>query len=262
MHGFAPESLLAQWLGEHAEAVASIIHAEPIRVPYERLASVDGWVVWLGHPPVPDGLSLLPAPESLLWNEPRLAVATGLLFAADYAIRRGAGNAETAQALLTRESPVAFVVPEGIRGPGADVLERAKRAGVPVVNRRVDSMPELGEFANAFGRRRAAHAVSVGRLHDPPLSFQNRISILTIGDNAAASFVVHDQPERDGVTVNGEMSEQFAIEIGVSAPGLASYGWPELERLTASIPSFLDGVTSYLELDALEISWQEGGAPD
>jgi hypothetical protein len=262
LHELAPEALLARWLGAHASAVASVIYSEPISVPYEQLASIDGWVVWLGHPPVPDGLSLLPASESLLWNEPETAVATGLLVAADYAIRRGAGDTETARALLRRESPVAFVVPDGIRGPGADVLESAKNAGVAVVQGRIETASEIAGVAEAFGRRHAAHAISLGRLHDPALSFQSRIPNLTIGDNAASSFIVHDQPERDGVTVNGEMSEQFAIEIGVSAPDLAPDAWPELERLAATIPSFLDGLSSYLELDALEISWQEGREPD
>ena len=261
MDALAPETLLARWLGEHTGVVASVIYADPIRVPYERLANIDGWVVWLGHPPVPDDLSLLPAPESLLWNEPETAIATGMLVAADYAIRRGAVDAASARSVLVREGPVAFVVPEGIRGPGAEILKGAEAAGLPVIRRRTETMVELSELIPAFRRRRGAHSVSIGRAHDPALSFQSRVATFTIGDNAASSFVVHDEPETDGVAVSGILSQQVAIEVGVSAPGVTSAAVPQIEQLAATVPSFLDGVTSYLENDALEIGWQEGREP-
>lgn len=258
----SPEALLARWLGDLADQVTPALYAEPIRMPYDRLASVDGWAVWLGHPPVPDGLSLLPAPEALLWDEPATAVATGLLVAADYAVRRGARDTASAREILLRESPVAFVVPDGIRGRGADVLTSAETSGAPVIEQRVESMADLGVVASPFGRRSKAHSVSLGRLHDPAMSFQSRVPRRTIGDNASSSFVVHDDPERDGVTVSGTMSERYAIEVGLLAPIMAPSTISEIERLTASIPSFLDGVTSYLEEDALEIGWQEGSEPE
>jgi hypothetical protein len=232
-----------------------------MRVPYDRLASIHGWVVWLGHPPVPDGLVLLPAPEILLWNAPETAVATGMLVAADYAIRRGATDEGTARAVLDRECPVVFVVPDAIRGAGAEVLADAESTGMPVVRLHTETTTELAGLVPSFARRRTAHDVSLGRPHDPALSFQIRVPSLTIGDNAVSSFVVHDEPEGDGVRVSGVLGPQFAMEVGVSAPGLKPDAMPRVERLVATIPSFLDGVTSYLENDALEIGWQEGREP-
>ncbi len=47
-------------LGEH---LADLPHFD---VPWDRLAESDGWSVWLGHPPVPGAIEILPAPPELV----------------------------------------------------------------------------------------------------------------------------------------------------------------------------------------------------
>ena len=95
----APEALLDEWLGP-GSAVAQAAHGlDPFMVPYDHLADDHGWLLWLGHPPVPDGLPLLPVPDHLLWGEPITALAAATLVCADYAVRRGAVDAATATAI-------------------------------------------------------------------------------------------------------------------------------------------------------------------
>ena len=58
----SPESLVQEWLSGDRAAAEAAIYADAFYVPYDQLAKVDGWVVWLGHPPVPAELALVPKP--------------------------------------------------------------------------------------------------------------------------------------------------------------------------------------------------------
>jgi hypothetical protein len=231
-------------------------------VPYDRLANIEGWSLWLGHPPVPDALDVLPAPEPLIWDEPATAVATALLVAADYAIRRGATTAAEARTLLQRESPVAIVVPDTVHANLRLLLEDASDSGVPAIYRRVETPEELAENASSFAVRRRAHEVDLGRRHDPALSFQTRVPAVTIGGTARSSFVVHNEPKRDGITISGELSERVGIELGVSGNGITAESTAEIELFASHVPAFLDGISSVLSEHSLTIGWREGDSPD
>lgn len=262
MTALAPELLLQMWLDGTGNSGDSAVFGEPFYVPYDHLARVDGWTLWLGHPPIPDGLPLLPAPESLIWGEPLTAITTALLVSADYAIRRGASDTVSARALLEREAPVAIVIPGPLIASLEPSLVRAEEAGVPVVRGEIESVDELAAMVDSFGLRRTAHRVDLGRAHDPALTFQTHVPEVTIGGNSLSSFVVHNEPERDGVTITGELSERVGIAIGLSGPAIAIETTREIEALAATIPSFLDRITSAPTGQSLSIGWREGDAPD
>lgn len=261
MSGLAPETLVQSWLPEHIASAEAAIFSEPFHVPYGQLARIDGWVLWLGHPPVPDGLPILPAPEEMLWGEPSHAIATALLVAADYAIRRGARDAAAARVVLHRETPVAIVIPGPLNRSLEPMLQAAEGAGLPVIRGEIESTEELAALIEPFGARRMAHSVNVGRLHDPALSFQSYIPEYTIGANSLSSFVVHNEPERDEVTVTGELGQRVAIEIGVSGPDIDLATTAKIETLAAEIPSFLDRVSASVLDHRVTIGWREGDAP-
>jgi hypothetical protein len=262
MTELSPESLLQTWLGDQRNAVASAIFGDPFYVPYDHLSGIDGWAIWLGHPPVPDELLLLPVPGVLLWDEPATAVATAMLVAADYAIRRGATDRGFARRVLEKECPVAIVVPDLVHGALATMFQNAVGAGVPVLFGRMETESDLVAAVPSFHIRREAHSVDLGRAHDPALSFQTRFTDVTIGGNSLSAFVVHNEPERDDVTITGKLDERIAIEIGLSGPGISLESTAEIEHIAATIPSFLDGITSILEDHSLKIGWRDDDAPD
>lgn len=78
-----------------------------------------------------------------------------------------------------------------------------------------------------------------------------------IGGEGQTSFVVHSEPEQDGVEVSGDASSRAGIEIGIRAPGLDASGTAGLETLAAKIPMFLPGVWSELDDDAITIGWDD-----
>jgi hypothetical protein len=262
MSALAPELLLQTWLAGTGNSGDSAVFGEPFHVPYDRLARVDGWTLWLGHPPIPEGLPLLPAPETLVWGEPLTAITTAMLVSADYAVRRGASDAASARALLEREAPVAIVIPGPLIASLEPSLARAEEAGVPVVRGEIESADELAAMFDSFGMRRTAHAVDLGRAHDPALTFQTHVPEVTIGGNSLSSFVVRNKPERDGVTVTGELTERVGIEIGLSGPAITIETTRAIETLASTIPSFLDRITSTPSGDSLSIGWRNGDAPD
>jgi hypothetical protein len=261
MSGLAPESLLQEWLPEHRSLVERVIFAEPFHVPYDRLATVDGWTLWLGHPPIPDGLPLMPAPEELIWDDPGTAVVTALLVAADYAIRRGAVDSMSAAVILHRESPIAIVIPGPLNQALEPILIAAETAGVPVVRGEAESPDELAAMIDSFGMRRAAHAVDLGRRHDPALSFQTHVPGFTTGGTPLSSLLVHNEPAGEGVKVEQEIGLHLGIAIGVSGPAVTLEKTLELERLAAEIPSFLDRISASVIGDSLSIGWGLDNAP-
>ena len=254
------EELLASALGAGSSLAAAARAIDPFIVPYDQLARVEGWVVWLGHPPVPEGLSLLPAPDRLMWDDPATAAATAAAVAADYAARRGARGGQEMKMVLERESPLAIVVPDEVT-PGLRLMtDELSRIGIPVIDRPSDLVAALTAVPS-FSRRRTAHNADIGRPHDPALSFQQIIVAGRIGGSGQSSFVLHNEGEKDGVKVVGDFGERVGIEIGVYAKGLTAEDTEALERETAVIPSFLNGVSSRPTGDALEIGWRHDARP-
>jgi hypothetical protein len=255
------EELLAAALGNDSALAATARAVEPFIVPYDQLARVDGWFIWLGHPPAPDGLSVLPVPGRLLWDEPITTLAVAAAVAADYAARRGARSAETMRAVLERESPVAIVVPDDVVLSLRQMLSQIADIGVPVVDRPAE-LATLASLA-PFALRRDAHASPLlHRPHDPALSFQEFVVAERIGGDARSSYILHNAGERDHVAVIGEIGERVAIEIGVRGQDVTQQDIEILERQAAIIPSFLNGVTSRLSGSALEIGWRRDVTPD
>lgn len=109
--------------------------------------------------------------------------------------------------------------------------------------------------------RRRAHAKPVGRLHDPALSFQHFVPVGRAGGDALSIFVVHNEVEHDAVEVFGETGEHVGIEIGVAGSGITLQATEAIERRAATIPSFLNGVSSRPAGDSIEIGWRLDARP-
>ncbi len=254
------EELLEAALGGDSPLTRAAHSIDPFVVPYDQLARLDGWVVWLGHPPVPDGLPLLPVPDHLLWDDPATTVATVAALAADYAARRGARDTAGMREILTRESPLVVIAPGEIASGLRPLLNEAVALGVPLLERPEDVDDALASLPT-FGMRRRAHAEPVGRLHDPALSFQHFAPIGRAGAGALSTFVLHGEGERDGVEVLGETGDQLGIEIGVGGTGITVQATEAMERRATTLPSFLTGVTSAASGDSLEIGWRLDARP-
>ncbi len=250
-------------LGEAAALVQASTTAPSFDPEFERLAVDPGWVVWLGHPPIPDlgAFRLLPAPPELLWDEPAHAVITAAGVSAEYARRRGATDAEAVSTMLRREGPLAVVVPgevhESLR---ALLAELESLLGVPLVSGTHDLGERLRDVL-PFAARVRGHAAPVGRPHDPALATQSFEVVERIGGNPLSSFVLHHEGERDGVSVVGEFGDRLGIEIGVRGAGIDLPETAALERFAAAYPAFLDGVISREEGHSLEIGWRDGARP-
>jgi hypothetical protein len=254
------EELLQATLGVDSPLTRAAQTIEPFVVPYDQLARLDGWVVWLGHPPVPDGLPLLPVPDHLLWDEPATAVATVAALAADYAARRGAGDTAGMREVLGRESPLVVVVPGDVAPGLHTLLEEAALVGIPLLERPADLDKALRSVP-AFAMRRRAHSEPVGRPHDPALSFQHFVQVGRAGGDALSVFVVHNEGERDGVEVLGETGEHLGLEVGIGGDGVTVQATEAIERRAAKIPSFLNGVTSRAVGHSLEVGWRLDARP-
>jgi hypothetical protein len=254
------EELLAAALGSTSPVTKAALALEPFIVPYDQLARVDGWALWLGHPPVPNGLALLPVPDHLAWGEPLGALTATVAVAADYAARRGARSSAEARNVLTRESPVVVAVPGDVTASLAESLLEVRRLGVPIVDRPTDSVAAVAAVP-PFALRRRAHDQPVGRPHDPALSFQEFVVDGWIGRNSPSSFVLHHEGTRDGVSVEGEFGERIAIEIGVRGPGVGIESTERLEREAALVPAFLSGIETRLEGESLAIGWRREAQP-
>lgn len=242
--------------------VSAALSAPSYEVDFHRLALVPGWILWLGHPPVPDlsPYELLDAPPELIWDDPATAIITASGVALDYARRRGITKSSEGAALLRREGPVAIVAPEGIHPRLTPLLEDAERLGITVLHGAEELDLRLSRIAS-FAARRSAHAAPVGRPHDPALSFEEVATVDRIGGNPLSSFVLHNEAEGDEVRVTGTFGPRVAIEVGVRRLGLDLAATAALEATAAAYPGFLSGVTSRLEGHWLEIAWAERGSP-
>lgn len=227
---------------------------------YAALAEIDGWVLWLGHPPAPEGTHPLPVGPELLWGDPGMAVAAAVEIAVDYARRRGADDAPGVRSLLRRESPVTIVVPDTVSSSLRARVQTAENLGIPVVLRPPD-VAAISRLSPPMQARVMAHGVLLGLPHDPALSFQQPDIQTRIGGNSLSSFVLHNEPERDGVTITGERSARFGLEIGVSGDQVTLESTAAIEREALAIPAFLDGVSSGMVGHALEIGWGAGTGP-
>jgi hypothetical protein len=241
---------------ELREATLSALQWQP---PWSQLAEVDGWVLWLGHPPIPDEIDLVPAPGHLVWDDPVSALGVAVAVSLDYSARRG-GSLRALRDFLAREAPLVVLVPGELHPAVRDHLGEVEGLGIPVLNvppSPIDEVAELGPFA----ARREAHAVDLGRPHDPVFSFETVAVVGWTGNNSLSSLVLHPEGERDGVSITGEMSDRVGIEIGIRS---TNFGVPEslaLEHEAAQFPSFFEGVTSRSNGLALEIGWASGSKP-
>ncbi|CAA9547871.1 MAG: hypothetical protein AVDCRST_MAG73-2590 [uncultured Thermomicrobiales bacterium] len=257
-HSIDPAAAFARWHGTGVLAQAAVTLA-PFDLPYGNLANLPGWILWLGHPPVPDGLPLLPAPSALLWDDPAQVLALGAAVALDYAARRGAADPAATRALLGRESPLAVLVPGEVSDALDPLLAEATALGLPVVRGGAVHRLAVGAIP-AFASRETGHAAALGRPHDPALAFETVAGEVRIGGNPLSSYVLHHEGERDGVEVVGEPSARVGIEVGVLAPGVDLAATAALEAEAAAYPGFLQGVTSHVSDHSLAIGW-EGIAP-
>lgn len=233
----------------------------PFDIPWNQLAGVDGWSVWLGHPPVPEMIEILPAPSELVWGDPATVLGTAVSTSLRYALLRGADSFVSAAGIIQREGPVSLIIPGDLSPQLAASLAECTALGIPMVNGS-DSM--TGDLALLRQRRvrREAHAVALGRPHDPALSGQHIDVAGSFGGNSLSSFVLHSEGEVDGVRVTGTPSERMAIEIGVQGEGLDLGASLLLEDDAARIPGFLDGVSSARSGNTITIGWAEGQQPD
>lgn len=254
-HDVVPETPLA--LLPTDSALAEHVRRLPaFTVPWDRLADTSGWLVWLGHPPVPDGLPLLPIREDLLWDEPAQTLAVVAAISLSYAHSRGATNRFEIRRILHREAPVAVLVPDTPHASLLGGISALREIGVPLLEAS-DGIANRVRQIPAFNARSVAHTVDLGMRHDPVFSFlAKRIeSAETVGDNSLSSFILHSEGERDGLSVTGDLSERIGIEIGVSAEGIGIAETAVIERDAASYPSFFEFATSQLVGNQLQISW-------
>ena len=237
----APEALLLEASG-HDEYFRSLIEsAGPLLAPYDMLVDEDGWLVDPGH-------SELTAP----FDDPARSVdqraVNALLVACDYAVRRGATDHASARIVLERESPIAVV---SIKAT-ASIHRTAARFGI--------SAESPADKPASFARRARAHA-ELPFPSDPVLSFQPRPLDWDMGDNSLSSFVVHNEGNQDGLTIIGELSERWGVEVGLPK-SMSFEALAEIELDVAEMPSFLRGVTSRFAGQALEVGWVAGQAPE
>ena len=76
-----------------------------------------------------------------------------------------------------------------------------------------------------------------------------------LGGDSLTSFVVHNEPERDGIESRGELFARVGIEIGVAGARIDAPATAGLQRFAARVPSFMDGVWSAPDDFGIEIGW-------
>lgn len=234
----APEELLLELAGGDEQVTRMVLEMGPLMVPFDSLADLDGWEI--------DPHSREPG---AIFDDPTLdtdqRIANALLVALDYAVRRGADDVQDALEILGRETPIKIVEPVDAT---KDLFAFVERIGL------------IGR-ANPFARRARGHELAGGIRSDPALSFQPRSTDNEIGNNALSSFIVHVEGEMNQVSVTGDPSERWGVEIGLS-PTVGIERLPEIEAEIAGMPSYLDGVSSTLEDDGLVVGWAGNARPD
>jgi hypothetical protein len=228
-----------------------------LSVPWDQLAMVDGWSAWLGHPPVIAALDLLPLPEPLVWGDPVTVIGATVATALAYAAIRGATSFVSSAAVMRREGPLSIVVPGDISPTLAVMLAECTALGIPTVSGGEDVGRRLAELAPRR-HRAAAHAALPGTAHDPALSAEQVAVARTVGDNSLSSFVLHNEGERDGVTITGEPGDRFGVEIGIRGDDIDLALSRLVEADAARMPGFLPGVTSEPDGTSIRVGLSEG----
>jgi hypothetical protein len=234
----APEALLLE-LAANDEIISGLIsEIGPLMVPFDMLVDVDGWFVDLSR-----------AQSAATFDDPSLVVdqraINAALVAVDYAIRRGAESAASVTRLLEREGPISCGDLSRLSGPVRNLIKRLGLA---------DEQPA------SFGRRARGHALSNPVHSDPAVSFEERAFDHTIGDNALSSLLVHTEAKRNGVQVDGLLSDHWAVSVGLPADTSPSI-LDEIEREVAHMPSFMRGLSSAWDDDGIVLGWRDGAEP-
>ena len=237
-----PERLVAEAFSSEP-VIEAARNLPPFPVPYDHLAAVPGWVIWIGHPPVPGELPIAPWPHELLYGDPHTTLAAAALVVADYAVRRGAANSVQWRTLIERESPITLVLPGDVHRTLQRPLGILTNVGVPVIAR-IETSQSLQEQSLPARMRAEAHSAPIQRNHDPAMTFQIFNVVETIGGNPLSSFIVHSEGERDGVHVTGEFSPRFGLEVGLRSHAIGIAETEDIELEVARMPSYLDGVSS------------------
>lgn len=238
----APEVLLQELAGGDARIGGLIEATGPLLTPYDVLVHEDGWLL---DPTSPNPTAPFDDPGL----DPNQRIINAMLVACDYAVRRGADTLADVGAVLNRESPLAV--------RDTDPRLTTERAMARRIGISADSSLRR---PLSFVRRDRAHAALTVPC-DPVLSFQPRTLDWDMGDNALSSFVVHNEGERDGVEVTGEVSERWGVTVGLPR----STSFEELiniETEVALMPSFLPGISSWFDGQALEVGWAFGESPE
>lgn len=76
-----------------------------------------------------------------------------------------------------------------------------------------------------------------------------------LGGDALSSFIVHGEPERDGIDVRGDRCQSIGVEIGVAGRAVDLATTAGYERFAARVPSFLDDAWSRLDGTGIAIGW-------
>ena len=237
----APETLLAAALG--GPDGESLVHSVPMLLtPYDALASVPGWVIGVND----DAPSTAPFVRGLQTADDR--VLAGLSVALDYAVRRGAASLSDAVRVLNRETPV--WIPAFSTGVSERLRGVARELGIG------------GEQEpTAFARRRVAHAVSLGRRHDPAMSFQPRSADEWIGGNSRSSMELHSGATQDGFSAEGEVCERWDVQIEIDDESAHRVDLISISNEIRCMVAFLDGVSAQPHETSILAGWRRGNAP-
>lgn len=233
----------------------------PFDVPWDRLAESDGWSVWLGHPPVPGTIEILPAPAELVWGDPPTVLAAAVSVSLRYALLRGADSFVAAAGIIQREGPISLIIPGDLSPVLVASLAECTALGIPMVTGSDDAIGDLSSLRQRRVRH-DSHAVDPGRPHDPALSGQSVLAAGSFGGNSLSSFVLHNEGDIDRVQVIGTPSDRMAVEIGVRGEGIDLSASLLIEDDAARMPGFLDGVSSARSGNSIAIGWAGGRQPD
>lgn len=228
----APEKILASLIGGDKELLGVLLEIGPVIVGFPELTDCDGWLV-----------DLASTEPHVHWDDARLSpverTVRALLVACDYAVRRGAADDRVAREIIRRESPIAIANPREL-----DVHIRAL----------LESLDLVGPDTPSRRRRALGHALTAPTRTDPVLSFHERHEDVIWGDDALSSFVLTNEGKRDGVTITGQVSERWGVEIGLREDVPMS-GLPAIESTVGEIPSFLGGNSSSFDGTSIIVAW-------
>lgn len=166
---------------------------------------------------------------------------------AEFGVARGA----TLKDVLARESPV-VMTPDWLLDASEEIREAVVASGLPVAQ-----SDEASGLASTRHLRMGTTLMD-GLAAHPVFAMESVEAVATFGENSLSSFIVHNEPERDGWSITGDPSERMAIEVGVGIPGLTHWDTLRLETEIAKLPSFLPGFVSRQDGRALVLGTGAG----